>query len=341
MGEAFFNAAFEEDLRTRNARSSVSELRELSDDMIVFNCDGKIFALRSERGLLREGDHISDYMVKDEWRYVWENSNRFDCERIIVDTKFGAMLIYCNLLASMQIMIGLIFHGDRKALVSQYMERGGALTRISPRLRPLCDKRRVPADDMARARELVSLASRAFSVAGVKERLLRSPQEATAYLIDRGCRIAEAVGCCLDFRSARSSVPNLQNFSMQAYVAMVTGLLLFARETCPSRSVEMKMGDIGGGLCPVLRCEPCLGEDGLVVNRRYRHGALRLCSGMAAARVLLFECSMREDADGPHLLVRFFPSLKPLERLGVKKPPDRLDYSDMPKFDEGFSAEKK
>ena len=330
LGNAFFNAAFEEDLRTRNARDSVMGIREEVDDVLIFDRDGEIYAVRSNRGALRTTDNISRYMPVSEWNFLLEYSLHFSCERVLIDTKLGAMLVCCSMAASMRIMIGIIFHGDRRALLAQYPDRITSLTRVSPRMRDMEGRHRLPEEDVRRAEQLAALVFRAFVTAGVKNRLLQCPQEATAQLIDRACRIAELIGCRLDCRSGRSAVPNLQNFNLDAYIAMLTCLMLFVADACPSRSFEMKLGDLRGAIYPILRCEPDFGADELFMNRRYRHKALYLCDGIAHTRDLLFDCSMRTDADGFHLLVRFLPSIKPVEKLGVKKPGDKIDYSDMP-----------
>lgn len=321
MGEAFFNTDFFEDLRTRDARGEVTQLREIHDDVVVFDRAGTIYAARSEDGRVREGENLKKYMLVGEWDFLRENSIKFSCERVIVDTKLGGMVVFCNMAASMRIMIGVIVHVDRDALLAQYLGRVTSLAKISPRMLTYERKRGTPdAEMLTIAKDTVELAFRAFMSAGIKERLLRCPQEATAYIIDRACTIASFIGCRIDCRSARSAVPMLQDFSVDAYVAILTCLMLFAWDTCPSRSLQMKIGDIGGRPYPILRCEPRLEDAPLFVNRRYQHTALHLCDGISSVRAFLFECSEREDEDGPHIRVCFSPAVKPVEKLGVKQP---------------------
>ncbi len=321
MGEAFFNTDFFEDLRTRNARGEVTELREIRDDVVVFDRAGTIYAARSENGRIREGGNLKKYMLVSEWDFLRENSIKFSCERVVVDTKLGGMVVFCNMAASMRIMIGVIVHTDRDALLAQYLGRATSLAKISPRMLSFERKRGTSAQEaLSVAKEAVEHAFKAFMSAGVKERLLRCPQEATAYIIERACTIASFIGCRIECRSARSAVPMLQDFNVDAYVAIMTCLMLFAWDACPSRSMQMKIGDIGGRPYPILRCEAELGDKPLFANRRYQHTALHLCDGISSVRDFLFECSAREDEDGPHLRICFSPAIKPVEKLGVKEP---------------------
>lgn len=332
MGEAFFNTDFFEDLRTRDARGAVTQVRDIHDDIVIFDRQGTVYAVRSEQGKIREGDNLAKYMLVSEWQFLRENSLKFSCERVVVDTKCGGMVVFCNMAASMRIMIGVIFHIDRSALVLQYAGRATSLTKISPRMRTYMPKRKMPEDSALTVAEATAdLAFRAFMSAGVKERLIRSPQGATAYIIDRACIMAEFVGCRIDCRSARTSVPMLQDFNVEAYVAILACLMLFVWDACPARSLQMKIGDIGGRPYPIIRCEPELGDEPIFVNRRYRHTALHLCDGISTVRDFLFECSTREDEDGPHLRICFSPAIKPAEILGVKEPIKKLDYSDLVK----------
>lgn len=330
MGEAFFNTDFFEDLRTRDARGAVTQTREIHDDLIIFDRQGTVYAVRSEQGKIRAEENLAKYMPASERQFLRENSLKFSCERVVVDTKYGGMVVFCNMAASMRIMIGVIFHVDRSAVLLQYAGRATSLTKISPRMLTYMPKRKSPENDALSIAEVTAdLAFRALMSAGVKERLIRSPQEATAYIINRACIMAELVGCRIDCRSARSSVPSLQDFHVDAYVAILACLMLFVWDMCPDRSLQMKIGDIGGRPYPILRCEPDLVTGPIFVNQRYRHTALHLCDGISTVRDFLFECSVREDEDGSHLRVCFSPAIKPVEKLGVKEPIKKLDYSDL------------
>lgn len=321
MGEAFFNTDFFEDHRTRDAKGEVTDTRRIYDDMIVFDRRGTIYAARSEAGRIREGENLAKYMTADEWSFLRDNSLKFTCERVVVDTKLGGMIVFCNMAASMRIMIGVIVHTDRDALLAQYLGRATSLAKLSPKMLSYGGKRKAPDPDaMAIAETTAQLGLRSFMSAGIKERLIRSPQEATAYIIDRACTIAKMVGCRIDCRSARTAVPMLQDFNVDAYVAIMTCLMLFVWNTCPARSLQMKIGDIGGRPFPILRCEPDLGGEPLFANRRYSNTALYLCEGISNVRAFLFECSERVDEDGPHVRICFSPNIKPVEKLGVKQP---------------------
>jgi len=229
----------------------------------------------------------------------------------------------------MRIMIGVIFHVSREAMLAQYPERAMSLTRLSPRMKQLSRKWATLSEaELAVAQETADFAFRAFMTGGVKNRLIRSAPEATSYLIERACTVAEFVGCRLDARSARSSVPTFRDFNMDAYVSLLTCLVLFVWDTCADRTFQMKIGDMEGRPFPIFRCESDLGDVPHFANRRFGHPLLHLCDGICANRMMLFECSEREDGDGPHLRLCFLPTTKPMEKLGVKEPIKKLKYSD-------------
>ena len=325
MGESFFAVDFSAEMRTRNARGAVTDVRPIHDDMFLFDRKGFVYAVRSERGVLHPGDNISRYMVSTEWKFLLQNGIKFTCERVLVDTKLGAMVVFTNMAASMRVMIGIIFHSPRAAAVAQYPARATSLTWVSPRMRDYEGKNHgVTEQDYADAADTAKRAFHAFMSAGARNQMLRSLGDATSYVIDRACLIAEFVGCRLDCRSARSSLPYLQDFHIDAYLSMITTLAVYVWESCPDRFFEMKIADQGGRLFPIIRCVPESGDVPLFVNQRFTNRALDLCDGISGNRRFPFECAMYEDEDGPHLRAGFLPAVLQSEKLGVKEPVKQL-----------------
>lgn len=331
MGEAFFATDFEDELRTRNARGRATGDRLPREDLVIFDRGGLIWAARSESGALRMGGSMKKHMPASEWHFILENSLKFTYERLLVETKHGYMLVFCNMSTSMRIMIGVIFHAPREAVLSHYDLRAvTSLTWLSPRAQAAMPRKVIrDAHTDETVRETADLAFRSFMTAGVRQRLLRSAPNATAYLIDRACDMATLVGCRLDCRSGRSSVPLLWDFNVELYVSILICLTMFIKDTCPDGAFQMKIGDLEGRPYPVLRCEPNLGELPLFANGRFSHFCLHLADCIASNYELLFECGEQEDEDGRHVRIAFLPVTKPVERLCVKQPCARLRYTDL------------
>lgn len=325
MGEAFFTTNFEEELRTRNARGAVTGDRKVRADLVIFDRSGLIWAAHSESGKLRIGDNLKKQMSASEWQFVLDNSLKFSYERLLVETKQGMMLLFCNMSASMRIMIGVIFHAPTSAVLSHYSTRSvTSLIWFSPRVTSLMPRRE--AEEATEVKEIAELAFGAFMTAGVRKRLIRSAPDATAYLIDRACAMATLAGCRLDCRSGRSSVPLLWDFNADLYVSILICLVMFIKDTCPDGTFQMKIGDLDGRPYPVLRCEPNLGEAPLFANDRFSHSCLHLADCIAANYEILFECREQEDEDGRHVRIAFLPATKPVDRLCVKQPLKRFQY---------------
>ena len=197
------------------------------DDLLVFDLNGKIRMARSCEGKHRAGDSIRAHMTAAEWEYLRKNCLSYECARILVNTREGAMLVFCNMLASMHIMIGVILHADREA-VAYYCQRHITMVdRVSP---CLAVPRRVtpPSDEqLSQIDELLSLSFSAFATAGVRNELGRSILGATSYIIRRICFLARRVGCCVNCRSVREFAPRVEDFNGDAFVAMMLHLFFF------------------------------------------------------------------------------------------------------------------
>ena len=269
-------------------------------------------------------------MTKTEWKYLTENCFKFSYERILVDTKFGCMVVFCNMVATTLLMVGVIFHGDRKAMLSQYRHHATSLEFFSPRAELLLKKSGMTDDvDYGRAEETAKLAFSAFRTAGMRQDLMRSLSGATDYLIRRICAIARFIGCHVDCRSIRESVPYVRQFNSDAFISIMICLMMFVYEKCPSRHMSVAIGDMDGKPIPVIRCEVPDGEREVFVNRQYRYMALCLCDELAERRRFAFECMVKTDGEGDYLHIMFSPDIEPLEKLGMKTPLTKLDYSDL------------
>ena len=318
-----------ESVRTQDAHGFVADIREFCDDLVVFDLDGNIRMARSEEGKLRVGDSISKHMPTSEWGFLRKNCISFACARALVDTRLGVMMVFCNMLASMHIMVGVIFKTDRSAVTHFFRGRVTMVDMISPRIAELSQRSsKVDQAQLSMVEEIAVMAFAAFATAGIKEELDRSLSDATAYIIRRICLLARMIGCRVNCRSMREFLPHTHDFNGNAFVAVMTHLLFFVYEKCSSRVAELEVGDFDGRPRMILRCELPDGEREVFVNRRYRYPELAYCDVIASEWMFLFECAPYAEGENARLRIAFCPKIKPVDRLQVKEKLKKLDYSD-------------
>lgn len=319
-----------ENVGTQEAHGFVTDIRDFHEDVIVFDRSGAILASRAEDGGCLEGDSIKSYMSVSEWEFLRKNCISYACARTVVDTRFGVMLVFCNMVASMNIMVGVIFKEDRNAAAHYFRGKITMVDMLSPRVKAMALRGREQADEQALVRldEIAHLAFSAFATAGLRRELEVSLLQSTSCLIRRICLLARMIGCRVNCRSTRDFPPRTEDFSGDAFVAMMLSLLFFVYKNCPSRAAEIEIGDFDARPRIVLRCEMPNGEREVFVNRRYRYSLLDLCDRLAAKWGFPFECSVYAEGMNPRLRVAFCPRVRSVEGLRVKEPPRKLDYSD-------------
>ena len=319
-----------ESTKTQDAHGFVSDIRDFWDDLVVFDLDGRISLVRSEEGRLCVGDSIAKHMSASEWSFLRKNCISYACARALVDTRMGIMTVFCNMLASMHVMVGVIFKTDRSAVAEYYRGRATVIDMISPRVREILRRcAKVDRNQLAATEELASMAFSAFATAGIKDALERSLSDATAYIIRRICLLARMIGCRVNCRSTREFVPHIYDFNGNAFVSISVLVVFFVYEKCASRIAEIEVGDFDGRPRVILRCELPDGEREVFVNRRYRYRELAYCDALAAEWMFLFECAPYSEGERMRLRVAFCPKIKPIDRLQVKEPLKKLDYSDV------------
>ena len=322
--------SFLDDRKTQTAHGAVSTVRAFRDELIFFDREGKIYLSRSARPELEPGRNLRACMTIGEWTYLYEKCRVFSYERILLDTRLGVMLVFCNFVAAARMLIGVIFPDvDRAAAAHLCQEHVTALTFLSPKMEAFAGKRS-KCDEYAFAEieELATLYSRAFSTAALRDVLSSSLSDATARIAERICLLGYVIGCRVDCRSVREMVPYVADFSGEMFVTMTSYLMMLAYEYSPNRSVEVMIGDGDGRLFLVFHV-PVPGEEReLFANRSYRYEALRLCDELAEYRMLLFECSMRGQGAGQFVSAAFLPRVKQLEYLELKQPVKKLKYSE-------------
>lgn len=312
-----------------DAHGLVSDVRVFRDDLVVFDTEGTIHMARSCGGKIRSGDNMKKHMTASEWEYLRKNCLSYECARILVDTREGAMLVFCNMLASMHVMIGVILRADRAA-VAYYCQRHITMVdRISSRLTVPA---RMPPPDPKQHEEIdevLSLAFSAFATACIRADLERSLMGTTSYIIRRICFLGRMVGCRINCRSVREFAPRVEDFNGDAFVAMMLHLLFFVYNRCPSRMAEIEISDFDARPRIVLRCEMPDDAGEIFVNRRFRYAELDYCDGLSAERAFPFECSLYNEGMRKNLRAAFCPKIRHVEGLHVKVPVKKLDYSDV------------
>ena len=306
-----------------DAYAQVDDVRDFCDDLVVFDLNGKILVVRAQDGKLAVGDTIQDHMAATEWTFLRRNCLSYANARILVNTKGGAMLVFCHMVASVHIMIGVIVKADR-AVVSAYCRRHVTMVdRISPRM--LSVRPSEPTE--AAFNEIDALLSPAFSAlatASMRRDLSASILGATSYVIRRICLLARLVGCRVNCRSVREFAPYVEDFNADAFVAVMLHILLFIYNRCPSRAAEIEIADFDARPRIVVRCE--MPEEGeILINRRYRYAELDYCDSLAAERSFPFDCVT--EGMGTGLRVSFCPKIRYVDGLHVKVPIKAIDYS--------------
>jgi len=321
---------FLDDRRTQTAHGAVSTVRLIRDELVFFDREGDIFLSRTERKELKPGKNIRSCMNLGEWTYLYDNCRTFSYERILLDTRLGPMLVFCNLVAATQMLVGVIFpEAERAAAAHLCRDHATALTFLSPKMESFSGKP-MKSDSyvFSELAELAGLYSRAFGTAAFRHVLSSSLSEATARIVERICLLGYVIGCCVECRSVREMVPYVADFSGEMFVAMTSYLMMLSSEYSPTRTVEVLIGDGDGRIFPVFHV-PIPGEEReIFINRNYHYDALRLCDELSERRMVLFECSMRGHGAGRYVSAAFLPRVKQLEYLELKQPLKKLNYSE-------------
>lgn len=310
----------------RDARGAVSETRNFCEDLILFDRTGKILASRMQDGEPIGGDSIISYMSASEWEFLRSQSISYACARTVVETKLGMMLVFCNVVAAMNVMMGLIFKEDHATVAYRFGERITMVDMLSPRAKLLAVRCKGKIDLVAadRVEAVAKLAFSTFATASFRGDLARSMMESTSYIIRRICLAARLIGCRVNCRSVREFPPRTEDFSGPAFVALMIQLLFFVYESCPSRTAEIEIGDFDGRPKIVLRCELPDGEREIFINRKYRYPLLDRCDRIAGTWGFPFECAPYAEGMEARLRVAFCPKIKSVEGLGVKEPTKKL-----------------
>ena len=324
------NTVIVEGTDMRDARGAVAETRQFCEDLILFDREGNILSSRMRDGERLGGDSIIPYMSASEWEFLRSQSISYACARTVVETKLGMMLVFCNVLAAMHVMMGLIFQEDRATVAYRFGERITMVDMLSPRAKLLAVRSRGKIDLEAadRVEAVAKLAFSAFATASFQGDLARSMLKSTSYIIRRICLAARLIGCRVNCRSIREFPPRTEDFSGPAFVALIIQLLFFVYESCPSRTAEVEIGDFDGRLKIILRCELPDGEREIFVNRQFRYTLLDRCDRLAGYWGFPFECAPYPDGLDMHLRVAFCPKIKVVDGLRVKEPTKKMNYSD-------------
>ena len=265
-------------------------------------------------------------MTKSEWQYLYKKCPIFSYERILVNTRFGAMLVFCNLLSSAQILIGVIFcREDSRAVARLFRARPTSLTFLSPKMEDFAEYTSHDAESMSRLGEAIDVYCRAFSTAALRTTLSQSLKESADYIVERICRMGYAMGCRVVCRSVREMVPYVSDFDSEIFVVMAAFLMVMAVEQ--GQDVEVLIGDGDGRIFPIFHI-PVIREQEFFSDNQCVHEALLLCQSLSEKKRILFECSLRKSEGQRYVSAAFLPQTKQLDYLGLKKPLKALDYSD-------------
>ena len=329
-GDEILHSIVIEKTDTQNAHAFVSDIREFREHLVIFDRNGRIHASRCADGSSLAGEDITKHMTVAEWSFLRKNCISYACARTVVDTHMGAMLVYCNMLASMHVMVGVIFKADRATVARYFHRKATMVDMLSPRIKELVIRGKDVEDKQAfdEVNEIATLSFSAFATAGIRQELGQSLLESTSYIIRRICCLSRMVGCRVNCRSVREFPPRTEDFYGNAFVAIVLNLLFFVYKNSASRTAEVEIGDFDARPRIIFRCELPEGEREVFVNRRFRYRELDECDQLAAEWLIPFECSAYDEGMKSRLRVAFCPKTKVVDGLHVKVPTKRLDYSD-------------
>lgn len=307
----------------QHARASVSEESSPCFDLVVFELEGKVRMARVREDKIRPGDRMGDFMTAAEWEFLRKNCLSFACARALVDTRLGAMIVFCNFLASMHVMVGVIFRVDRSAVAKYYHGRVTMVDAVSNRMDAVMRRLdQVDADEVASVADVATTSFAALATAAFSDELGDSLLGAVDQVMRRIALLARLVGCRVDCRSLRSFAPYVHDFNGDAFVSVMLCLLFFAYEKSPSRSAVMEIDDLDGRMLIVFRCDLPDGVREVFVNRQYRYSELTYCDALAGEWRFLLECACCEVDGVGRLRIVFCPKIQPFDKLQVKTDPD-------------------
>ena len=294
--------------------------KALDVDVVIFNIDGLVLEAYCEKGGIEVGHRMARHMSEPEWRYLRKHCLSYDCTRVFVDTRMGGMVVFCQLLSSMHVMIGLICRGEHEVMARYSREKSSIMDHISPRmyylLRHMTAKGERSTEVLS---ETAQVAIYLFSAGVLKEELERNAAQAPRIIGETVVRWAQLIGCHVEYRLTGEAVSAVHDFNCNAFMAIMMYLLFFLHR-CSSREAVVEVGSLEGR--PLIRFFGQLpeGDRDVFVNREYRYGELKVCDGIAEAWQFFFACAAYEHEDTVWFRASFCPKAYPFDGLRVKEP---------------------
>lgn len=282
---------------------SVDICRNIDDELVLFDREGRIRATRMGDPVLRREEDFFSLLEEGERLFFEENCLDRAHDRLALMTRYGAAVVFCGLFPTCGLFVAVISPEEAwvlRAACEGTPESGLAL---SDTVRRSFGERPDPERVIRLARTLGGAVN---ALCFYKEKR-GSLGDAAQLLIDRACEVASLVGCHLGCREElHGGISDAFVFSMPAYVSLLLLLLIRARLESLERRAQLLLFVRDGRIFLELSAE-CGGAE---------TETLDFCREVAEKKELPFEVGR----EGTREAVALSPTVCDVSYLGLKNP---------------------
>lgn len=296
--------------------SRVSHCRRLYDDVVVFERDGRVIGLRSHDRSVNGGDNFYDFTSEAEANLVGRLCNSFEYKWILIDTELGCAAVFNSLYGISGLLFAVIFHARKEEVKAYFGQHQShlifpfATVEAASRCDFLHEERKEIEESFLKA-------DSALSYQSITAATYRLGADLGAFLSERITEIADFIGCIGQCKSDLERIPQLENFSPEAFTAISAAVILFARNRGIDRSFSARLHEYKEHLMVSFSIRVS-DSFNLYDKHRLSDSLLSACERTAAWRETFFDCSLIVGRER-HLRVSFVPESDPLVGRRIKE----------------------
>ncbi len=288
-------------IQKRNASSeiweeTVGDIRNIADDLVLFDASGRILAVRTDDRKLRATARMDALFSETERLFLRQHASSCYEKPMLLASERGPVLVFCHWFPSAGFFVGAFLRAAMDDLCGAW--RRGLLGDI------LCsDAIAFSAEDETRGAELPWELHGVLSAFLLPSFMPRTPREMSRFLCDRACVIARLVGCHLQVRlEPCEGLSDAFSFDVRFFEAMLIRLFLSIRSLSVDRCGRMTVFESGGRFF----CSVSIDTVSAI--------ALSSLADMAERRRFPFYA----DERGNKIEVVFSPEMEDISLLGLK-----------------------
>ena len=274
---------------------SVDSCRSIGDQLMVFDGEGRVLAVRSSDPSLRGTDDFFTLLESGERDFFLTHCASFEHDRLALMTRHGAAVVFCHLFPACGIFVAV------------FVDAAPSLLGQMPLLRSMGVDAFVPKEDLEGALALGKTLRIASDALCFDRERSGMPLDPVRTLVDRVCGMARLVGCHVNCScEALSVLSEAFVFSLPAFTSILLLELMRVRAEAADRGAQVILCERDGRIFVEISSE-CDTKECL---------SLAFCREIAARKELPFE--VRRAGTGETVV--FSPTVCDVSYLGLKNP---------------------